>query len=100
MKVSSVLNDKQRIAPTCYHVLHQVPVTVVHEMNYLYDEGLRTAEACLAYRDKNCFTPLWKRGARGDFSKRRHALNKVDHSNKTPATTHPNPPRSPFSKGG
>ena len=28
-----MLNGKLRIAPTCYHVLHQVPVMAAHEMN-------------------------------------------------------------------
>lgn len=29
-----------RMGPSCYHVLHLVPPTVAHEMNYFYDEGL------------------------------------------------------------
>ena len=44
-----MLDGKLRIAPTCYHVLHQVPVMAAHEMNYLYDEGLKTAYGSLAY---------------------------------------------------
>ena len=44
-----MLDGKLRIAPICYHVLHQVPVMVAHEMNYLYDEGLKTADGSLAY---------------------------------------------------
>jgi hypothetical protein len=44
-----MLDGKLRIAPVCYHVLHQVPVMVAHEMNYLYDEGLKTADGSLAY---------------------------------------------------
>ncbi|HXG51560.1 MAG TPA: ABC transporter substrate-binding protein [candidate division Zixibacteria bacterium] len=44
-----MLNGKLRIAPTCYHVLHQVPVSVAHEMSYLYDEGLHDAEGGPAY---------------------------------------------------
>lgn len=44
-----MLDGKLRIAPTCYHVLHQVPVMAAHEMNYLYDEGLRTASGSLSY---------------------------------------------------
>jgi hypothetical protein len=38
-----MLDGKLRIAPTCYHVLHQVPVMTAHELNFLYDEGLKTA---------------------------------------------------------
>jgi ABC-type nitrate/sulfonate/bicarbonate transport system substrate-binding protein len=45
-----MLDGKLRIAPTCYHVLHQVPVMAAHEMNYLYDEGLRSAEGFLNYQ--------------------------------------------------
>lgn len=30
-----------RMGPSCYHVLHLVPPTVAHEMNYFVDEGLR-----------------------------------------------------------
>jgi hypothetical protein len=44
-----MLNGKLRIAPTCYHVLHQVPVMTAHEMNFLYDEGLKTDEGSPAY---------------------------------------------------
>lgn len=44
-----MLDGKLRIAPTCYHVLHQVPVTAAHEMNFLYDEGLQSADGSLAY---------------------------------------------------
>src|SRR6266536_1578254 len=44
-----MLDGKLRIAPTCYHVLHQVPVTAAHEMNFLYDEGLRNANGSPAY---------------------------------------------------
>ena len=39
-----MLDGKLRIAPTCYHVLHQVPVMTAHEMNFLYDEGLKAAD--------------------------------------------------------
>jgi ABC-type nitrate/sulfonate/bicarbonate transport system substrate-binding protein len=45
-----MLDGKLRIAPTCYHVLHQVPVMVAHEMNYFYDEGLKSADGSLSYR--------------------------------------------------
>ena len=44
-----MLNGKLRIAPTCYHVLHLVPVMSAHEMNYLYDEGLRNSDGSPAY---------------------------------------------------
>src|SRR5438874_1859374 len=44
-----MLHEKLRIAPTCYHVLHQVPVMTAHEMNFLYDEGLRNAAGSPAY---------------------------------------------------
>jgi NMT1/THI5 like len=44
-----MLDGKLRIAPTCYHVLHQVPVMTAHEMNFLYDEGLRNADGSPAY---------------------------------------------------
>jgi ABC-type nitrate/sulfonate/bicarbonate transport system substrate-binding protein len=44
-----MLDGKLRIGPTCYHVLHQVPVMTAHEMNFLYDEGLRTADGSPAY---------------------------------------------------
>jgi len=44
-----MLDGKLRIAPTCYHVLHQVPVMTAHEMNFFYDEGLRSADGSLAY---------------------------------------------------
>jgi len=44
-----MLNGKLRIAPTCYHVLHQVPVITAHEMNFFYDGGLRDADGSPAY---------------------------------------------------
>ena len=44
-----MLDGKLRIAPTCYHMLHQVPVRAAHEMNYFYDEGLKSADGSLAY---------------------------------------------------
>ena len=44
-----MLNGKLRIAPTCYHVLHLIPVMSAHEMNFFYDEGLRTDDGGLAY---------------------------------------------------
>jgi ABC-type nitrate/sulfonate/bicarbonate transport system substrate-binding protein len=44
-----MLDGKLRIAPICYHVAHQVPVMVAHEMNYFYDEGLRSADGFLSY---------------------------------------------------
>lgn len=42
-------HGKLRIAPTCYHVLHQVPVMTAHEMNFFYNEGLRAADGSPAY---------------------------------------------------
>ena len=44
-----MLHGKLRIAPTCYHVLHLFPVVSAHEMNFLYDEGLKSADGSLAY---------------------------------------------------
>jgi len=44
-----MLDGKLRIAPTCYHVLHQVPVMTAHELNFFYDEGLKTADGSLGY---------------------------------------------------
>src|SRR5437016_13516481 len=44
-----MLHEKLRIAPTCYHVLHQVPVMTAHEMNFLYDEGLQATDGSPAY---------------------------------------------------
>ena len=44
-----MLDGKLRIAPTCYHVLHQVPVMTAHEMNFFYDEGLKTADGSFGY---------------------------------------------------
>ena len=44
-----MLDGKLRIAPTCYHVLHLVPVMTAHEMNFFHDEGLRSADGFPAY---------------------------------------------------
>jgi hypothetical protein len=44
-----MLDGKLRIAPTCYHTLHIVPIMAAHEMNFLYDEGLKTADGSLGY---------------------------------------------------
>ena len=44
-----MLDGKLRISPTCYHVLHLVPVMTAHEMNFFYDEGLRTTDGSLGY---------------------------------------------------
>jgi len=44
-----MLDGKLRIAPTCYHVLHLMPVMTAHEMNFFYDEGLKSADGSLAY---------------------------------------------------
>jgi NMT1/THI5 like len=45
-----MLDGKLRIAPMCYHVLHLFPVISAHEMNFFYDEGLKTADGSLAYQ--------------------------------------------------
>lgn len=39
-----------RMGPSCYHVLHLVPPTVAHEMNYFVDEGLRDADGHETYQ--------------------------------------------------
>jgi ABC-type nitrate/sulfonate/bicarbonate transport system substrate-binding protein len=44
-----MLHGKLRIAPTCYHVLHLIPVMAAHEMNFFYDEGLKDADGSPAY---------------------------------------------------
>ena len=44
-----MLDGKLRIAPTCYHVLHQVPVMTAHELNFFYDEGLKSADGSYGY---------------------------------------------------
>ncbi|MGH7845323.1 MAG: ABC transporter substrate-binding protein [Candidatus Binatia bacterium] len=44
-----MLNGKLRIAPTCYHVLHLMPVMTAHEMNLFFDEGLKSVDGSLAY---------------------------------------------------
>ncbi len=44
-----MLDGKLRIAPTCYHTLHIVPIMAAHEMNLLRDEGLKTADGTAAY---------------------------------------------------
>ena len=45
-----MLDGKLRIAPTCYHVLHLLPVMAAHEMNFFYDAGLKTADGSLGYQ--------------------------------------------------
>src|SRR6266508_6513160 len=44
-----MLDGKLRIGPTCYHTLHIVPIMAAHEMNFLYDEGLKTVDGSLGY---------------------------------------------------
>ena len=44
-----MFDGKLRMAPTCYHVLHQMPATAAHEMNYFVDEGLVTQNGTPAY---------------------------------------------------
>ncbi|MBI4526648.1 MAG: ABC transporter substrate-binding protein [Deltaproteobacteria bacterium] len=41
--------DTLRVAPTCYHVLHLIPVMIAHEMNFFVDEGLCRPSHSLAY---------------------------------------------------
>ena len=36
-----MLAGKLRMAPTCYHVLHLMPVMAAHENNFFIEEGLR-----------------------------------------------------------
>ena len=45
-----MLNGKLRIAPTCYHVLHLIPVLSADEMGFFYDEGLKSADGSPAYK--------------------------------------------------
>ena len=42
-------DGKLRISPTCYHTLHIVPIMAAHEMNFLYDEGLKSADGSHGY---------------------------------------------------
>lgn len=44
-----MLAGRLRMAPTCYHVLHLMPVMAAHEMNYFYDEGLKDQYGQPAY---------------------------------------------------
>jgi len=44
-----MIGGKLVIAPTCYHVLHLIPVMVAHEMNFFFEEGLRTDDGLRAY---------------------------------------------------
>ena len=44
-----MIDGKLVIAPTCYHVLHLIPVMVAHEMNFFFEEGLRTPDGLRAY---------------------------------------------------
>jgi hypothetical protein len=45
-----MLDGKLRIAPTCYHVLHLIPVMSAHEMGFFYDEGLKSEDGSPAYK--------------------------------------------------
>jgi hypothetical protein len=47
---SLMLDEKLRIAPTCYHVLHLIPVMSAHEMGFFYDEGLKSEDGSPAYK--------------------------------------------------
>jgi ABC-type nitrate/sulfonate/bicarbonate transport system substrate-binding protein len=44
-----MIDGKLVIAPTCYHVLHLIPVMVAHEMNFFCEEGLTTEGGLRAY---------------------------------------------------
>src|SRR3970282_2208445 len=44
-----MLDGKLGTAPTCYHVLHQVPVMTAHKSMFVYDEGLKNADGSPAY---------------------------------------------------
>lgn len=44
-----MIDGKLVIAPTCYHVLHLIPVMAAHEMNFFFEEGLRTEDGLRAY---------------------------------------------------
>ena len=45
-----MLNGKLRIAPTCYHVLHLIPVVSAHDRGFFYDAGLKSEEDDPAYK--------------------------------------------------
>lgn len=45
-----MLDGKLRIAPTCYHLLHLIPVLAAHEMNFFFDEGLKSSDGSPAYK--------------------------------------------------
>ena len=56
-----MLDGKLRIAPTCYHMLHQVPVMTAHEMNFFYDEGLVTPHGTRRQQQRHgCSTEPWR----------------------------------------
>ncbi len=44
-----MLDGKLRIAPTCYHMLHQVPVMTAHEIEFLLRRGAYNADGSLGY---------------------------------------------------
>jgi NMT1/THI5 like len=44
-----MIDGKLVIAPTCYHVLHLIPVIAAHEMNFFCEEGLTTEDGLRAY---------------------------------------------------
>jgi hypothetical protein len=58
-----MLDGKLRIAPTCYHVLHLIPVMSAHEMGFFYDEGLKSEDGLPAIRScaKRWCPSGWKR---------------------------------------
>lgn len=44
-----VYKNLLRMGPSCYHVLHLVPPTIAHELNFFVDEGLRDEGGHAAY---------------------------------------------------
>ncbi len=48
-----MLEGKLRMAPTCFHVLHLIPVMAAHEMNFFYDEGLHREDGTPTYEIKH-----------------------------------------------
>lgn len=48
-----------RMGPSCYHVLHLVPPTVAHEMNFFFDEGLHDEDGRETYElVADCHAPF------------------------------------------
>ena len=70
-----MLNGKLRIAPTCYHVLHLIPVTSAHEMGFFYDEGLKK-DVCAQDLVTEAYKELMERQALQQEYKRVAAIAK------------------------